>query len=155
LIHWNDAEGRERQQQLASLGHRSEFDMPKGPGVMPIVRQHPPDVFVIDLSRLPSLGRDTGLALRTHRSTRHVPLVFVDGDPEKVGRVKALLPDAIYTTWGRLKTAILRAIVKRPAHPIVPTDPFAGRPTAAKLGIYKVCSVDATWSALAFKRRRR
>jgi hypothetical protein len=135
LIHWNDPEGRERQQQLAALGHRAEFDMPRGPGVMPLVRQDPPDVYVIDLSRRPSLGREAGLALRTGKTTRLVPLVFVGGEPQKVARIKALLPDAAYTTWGRLKTAIPRAIGRPPANPIVPKDPFSDRPTAAKLGI--------------------
>jgi CheY-like chemotaxis protein len=135
LIHWNDAEGSERQQQLAALGHRAEFAMPKGPGVMPVVRQDPPEVYVIDLSRLPSHGREAALALRTHKATRHVPLVFVDGEPEKVARIRALLPDAVYTTWGRVKTAIPRALSRHPANPIVPKDPFSDRPTAAKLGI--------------------
>lgn len=109
--------------------------MPKGPGVMPVVRQDPPEVYVIDLSRLPSHGREAALALRTHKATRHVPLVFVDGEPEKVARIRALLPDAVYTTWGRVKTAIPRALSRHPANPIVPKDPFSDRPTAAKLGI--------------------
>ena len=132
------------QLRLASLGHHAEFDMPKGPGVMPVVRQNPPDAYLIDLSRLPAHGRDTGLALRSYKNTRNVPLVFVGGDPEKVARIKALLPDAVYTSWGRIATAIPKAIAKAPARPVVPKDPFSQRPTAAKLGIkpgQQVCLV--------------
>jgi len=56
---------------------------------------------VIDLNRLPSQGRDLGIALRTYKTTRQVPLVFVDGDPEKVARIREILPDAVYTSGTR------------------------------------------------------
>jgi hypothetical protein len=53
--------------------------------------------------------------------------------------VKALaerLPDAVYTTWGRVKTAIPRALRIHPASPIVPRDPlYSGRSVAQKLGL--------------------
>ena len=52
----------------------------------------PPDAIVIDLGRLPSQGRAVATALRQQKATRDVPLVFVEGDPEKTARVKALLP---------------------------------------------------------------
>ncbi len=60
-------------------------------------KENLPDAIIIDLSRLPSQGRDVAMALRSHKSTRVVPLVFVDGEPEEVERVKAQLPDALYT----------------------------------------------------------
>ena len=142
LIHWNEAEGRERQLRLASLGHHAEFDPLDGPGALRAARQQPPDAFLIDLSRLPSHGRETALALRSFKDTRRVPLVFVDGEPEKVARIRALLPDATFTTWGRLRTALPRAIAQRPVNPVVPKDQVSDKPTVAKLGIkpgHKVC----------------
>ena len=76
------------------------------------------------------------MALRSRKTTRHVPLIFVDGDPEKVAKLKTLLPDATYTTWGRLKTALPRAIARPPASPIVPPDAmYTGKPAVEKLGV--------------------
>ncbi|MGE3273958.1 MAG: hypothetical protein AB7O67_02525 [Vicinamibacterales bacterium] len=136
LIHWNGPEGRERQLRLASLGYHAEFDLLDGPSPLGGIRRNPPDAFVIDLSRLLSHGREVGLALRTFKDTRQVPLVFVDGDPEKVKGIKALLPDATYTSWGRLRTALRKALAAPPPAPSAsPASPFAGRPVAAKLGI--------------------
>ena len=136
LIHWNETEGRERQLRLTSLGHHVEFDGLDGSALLRAARANPPEAFVIDLTRLPSHGREVALALRTYKDTRHVPLVLVDGEPAKVAAIKALLPDARYTTWGRLASVLPKAIAARPAGPVVPSSPIASnKPTAAKLGI--------------------
>lgn len=147
LIHWNGPEGRERALRLASLGHHAEFHDYERLGLMRMLRANPPDAYVIDLSRMPSHGREVAMALRTYRDTRHVPLVFVDGDPEKVARLKTLLPDAVYTTWPRLKTALPKAIARPLARPIVPPSSiYTGRSVVEKLGVkagMRVCVVAA------------
>ena len=147
LIHWNGPEGRERKLRLASLGHHAEFDDVDGPGLMRVLRASAPDAFLIDLSRLPSHGREVAMWLRITKSTRQVPIVFVDGDPAKVAKLKQLLPDATYTSWSRLATALPRAIARRPANPTVPPPSiYSGKPTIEKLGIkpdMRVCLVNA------------
>jgi CheY-like chemotaxis protein len=147
LIHWNSPEGRERKLRLASLGHHAEFDNLDGPGALRVLRLNPPEAYVIDLSRLPSHGREIAMALRTYKDTRHVPLVFVDGDPEKVARLRTLLPDATYTTWGRLKDALAKAIARPLAAPVVPPSSiYSGKPTVDKLGVrpgMQVCVLGA------------
>jgi CheY-like chemotaxis protein len=98
----------------------------------------PPDAFVIDLGRLPSQGRAVATALRQQKATRLVPLVFVEGDPEKTARVKALLPDAQYTTWRGLAGALRQATKARPkATLVVPgmMAAYSGAPLPKKLGI--------------------
>jgi hypothetical protein len=136
LIHWNGPEGRERKQRLVSLGHQAEFDDDEWPALGRKIRASLPDVYLIDLSRLPSHGREAALSLRGRKDTRQTPIVFVDGDPEKVARLKAILPDATYTTWGRLKTAIPKAIARSPSTPVIPPPSiYAGRPTVEKLGV--------------------
>ncbi len=135
LIHWNGPEGRERKRLLEALGHSVDFDDFDGPGLLRKLRANTPDAFVIDLSRRPSHGREVAMALRTSKDTRPVPIVFVDGEPEKVARVKTLLPDATYSTWGRLKAALPRAIANPPTAPVVPPSSiYTGRPTVEKLG---------------------
>ena len=147
LIHWNGPEGRERKLRLASLGHHVEFDDVDGGGLTKVLRRSVPDAYVIDLSRLPSGGRTVAMWLRTNKSTRHIPIVFVDGDPEKVRRVRELLPDATYTTWSRLKTALPRALSTPAKNPVVPPSSiYTGRSAAEKLGIkngMRVCVVNA------------
>lgn len=136
LIHWNGPEGRERRRQLAALGHEAEFDDLDGPALGRVLRTRPPDLVLIDLSRLPSHGREVAMGLRTARALRHIPILFVDGDPAKVTAIKALLPDAGYTSWGRLKTAIPKALAKPVAAPIVPPSSiYSGKPTVEKLGV--------------------
>jgi hypothetical protein len=94
------------------------------------------DAVVINLNRLPSHGREVALALRGAKGTRHIPIVFVEGAPEKVEPIRQLLPDAVYTTWKKLP-AVLKN-VKAVANPVVPQqmmDRYAGRTAAQKLGI--------------------
>jgi CheY-like chemotaxis protein len=147
LIHWNGPEGRERRLFLTSLGHEAVYDDLDGPALGRRLRADCPDAFVIDLSRLPSHGREVAMALRTLKSTRSVPIVFVDGDPQKVARLKALLPDATYTTWGRLKAALPRAIAHAPVAPIVPPSSiYSGKPAVEKIGVkerMQVCLLGA------------
>jgi CheY-like chemotaxis protein len=151
LIHWNGVEGRERSLRLASLGHQAQFDDHEGPGLLRLLRgtlqEDPPDAILIDLSRLPSHGREVALALRMSKDTRHIPIVFVDGDPDKVARLKAILPDATYTSWGRLETALPKAIARPVTDPFVPPSKiYTGRPTVEKLGVkpgMKVCVLGA------------
>jgi CheY-like chemotaxis protein len=147
LIHWNGPEGRERKQQLASLGHDVEFDDLDRLDQRRALRVNPPDAYVIDLSRLPSQGREVAMALRTYKDTRNVPMVFVEGEPEKVQKVKALLPDATFTTWGRLKTSLSKAVSRRVTNPVVPPSSiYSGKPTVEKLGVkpgMRVCVLGA------------
>jgi hypothetical protein len=112
-----------------------EFE-PLTPAGLRAMAENPPHAVVIDLGRLPSQGRDLGLQLRTRASTRRVPLVFVGGRPDKVQRVRELLPDAAYTTWPEID-AVLET-VEPLEEPVVPESvfaPYAGTPLPKKLGI--------------------
>jgi CheY-like chemotaxis protein len=99
------------------------------------IRASHPDAVVIDLTRMPSHGREVAQGVRSAKATRHIPLVFVGGEPDKIERTRQLLPDAVYTTWGRIKSALPKAIAKPPRAPVVPDHHAAsGKPVAAKLG---------------------
>jgi len=138
LIHWNAAEATERANRLQTLGYDVTCDLPAGPAFLRALADDPPTAVVIDLSRLPSQGRDIAVNLRMQASTRFVPLLFVGGDPAKVARIHELLPDAAYTSWDEIGAALAGAIAAPPVDPIVPGSAFAayaGRPLAGKLGI--------------------
>ena len=136
LVHFDEDEGLERRQQLEALGFEAAFDFGDGLFMARQIKASPPDAVVIDLSRVPSHGREVAHSLRSTKATRHVPLVFVDGEPEKVEKTRQFIPDATYTTWGRIKTALPKAIAKPVDNPIVPDHNAAwGKPTVAKLGV--------------------
>jgi CheY-like chemotaxis protein len=137
FIHWNTAEAKERVKLLRVAGYAAELLVPQGGASLRPLRENPPHAFVIDLSRLPSQGCAVAVALRQQESTRRVPLVFVEGEPEKVERVRGLLPDAEYTEWARIGPALRRAIKNPPSKPSVPGTmaSYAGTPLVKKLGI--------------------
>ena len=93
LIHLNQDDAKQCVERLEGAG----YDVAYSPDVGATIRDlktKPPDAVVIALDRTPSAGRDIALTIRKHGATRHVPLVFTGGAPEKVERVKQVLPDA-------------------------------------------------------------
>jgi hypothetical protein len=136
LIHWKHAEAAEPLDRLRRAGFEAELG-PRTGGELGSLRDNPPDAVVIDLSRMPSHGREVGGALRRWKATRPVPLVFVGGAPDAVEKTRSLLPDAAYTDWADVGPAVRRALRSRPADPVVPGTMagYSGRPLAKKLGI--------------------
>jgi len=137
FFHWNADEAKSGIRKLRDAGYSVSYKIP-GPGFLGEIRKRLPAAIVIDLSRLPSQGRDLAMAVRDSKSTRHLPIVFVAGDPDKVDRIKKQLPDAVYTPWTRIKSSLKRAIAHPPAEPVVPASSLAGysgTPLPKKLGI--------------------
>ncbi len=98
----------------------------------------PPDAFVIDLSRLPSQGREIAIALRQSPRTRAIPIVFCGGLEEKVSAIRSVLPDAAYCELPMLVVTLQKALKEPPAAPVKPAammDRYQGRTVAQKLGI--------------------
>jgi CheY-like chemotaxis protein len=135
LVHWNEDEGLERQAQLEALGFEAAFDFGDSLFVSRRIKANPPDAVVIDLSRIPSHGREVAHSMRATKATRHLPIVFVGGEPEKVEKTRQFVPDAMFTTWGGIKTALPKAIANPPKTPVVPDHNNWGKPTVAKLGV--------------------
>ncbi len=138
LIHWHEAEAEERGKRLRALGYKVDHNILSGPEGFRKLRDTPPDAVVIDLGRVPSHGRDVGMALRSYKDTRLVPIVFVGGDAEKVKRIQTHLPDALYTEWPDIGNALKQAISSPVVAPVVPRsrmEAYSGSPLPKKLGI--------------------
>ena len=137
LIHWNAAEGEARAAQLRAAGFDARLLPPASPPNVRAIRDDPPDAVVIDLTRLPSHGREVAVYLRQSRTTRHVPLVFAGGPPEKVALIRERLPDATYAGWDVIAAAVRSAWRKRVANPVVPPrlEGYTASPLSKKLGI--------------------
>jgi hypothetical protein len=137
LFPWNSTESPRRAAQLAALGYTVDNSPLDAPALREL-RANPPEIALIDLSRSPSQGRDLGVNLRVTRATRGIQIVFAGGAAEKVAEVRALLPDAIFTSWEGVPAALEQAASEPLAAPIVPDSLFAGysaAPLVKKLGI--------------------
>jgi hypothetical protein len=137
LIHFHADEAKPRVARLREAGHRVLFGEDP-PTILRKDKKNPPDAFVIDLTRMPSGGRDMGLALREAKATRQVPLVFVDGAPDKIAMVKKTLPDAVYCSWRGIRGGLKKALSAKQQKVVVPAHRLAGysgTPLPKKLGI--------------------
>lgn len=139
VFHWRQEEAGRLLQTLRSAGHQVDYDAKwSSSHTARAIAQAPPDVLVLDLSRMPSHSRYLSAYFRRRKSTRHIPMVFVGGDPEKLALIREKLPDATYTTLARVVSAVKKAAAHPPSNPIVPEQmmySYRGRTTAQKLGI--------------------
>ncbi len=138
LVHWNEKEAEDRSRQLRRAGYEVDCHWQEGGGeTIRSVPKNPPDAVVIDLGRIPSHGRATGVWLRQQKATRRVPIVFVEGAPDKTRATRKLLPDAAYTDWRHIRGALRESIANPPSSPVVPgtMDGYSGTPLIKKLGI--------------------
>jgi CheY-like chemotaxis protein len=135
LVHWKEAEGRERARELRAAGFAVEYEV-DAPAALRASKDDPPAAIVIDLSRLPSHGREMAWALRQTKRTRSIPLVFVGGEAAKVARLRAELPDAAYCAWEDAARTVERALVAPAREPVVPARRYfyGAKPLAGKLG---------------------
>jgi hypothetical protein len=149
LVHWKESEVAERAQRLEDAGFAVDATVPGTSIGVKQLRDDPPAAFVIDLARLPSHGREVAFAVRQSKALREIPIVFVGGAEEKVGPIRAALPDAVYTDWEAIEADLREAIAKPPVSPVVPVSdsgPRSGKPLAQKLGVKAgatIAAVDA------------
>lgn len=156
LIHFDDDEAAKRLTELQAAGYDVTRVAGVGPATIRDLRADPPAAVVVDLSRRPSQGRDVGLAVRHSKGTRHVPLVFAGGDPEKVDRVRELLPDAVFTPWSRIRSSLKRAIAHPPAAPVAPRSLLAGyegTPLPRKLGVRPGSVIALSGAPMGFEKK--
>ncbi|MFK7819336.1 MAG: hypothetical protein AB8G99_11510 [Planctomycetaceae bacterium] len=138
LVHWNEEETAERVGRLQIAGHDAEAYFSDYKTLRLLIKQTRPDAVVIDLSRLPSHGREVAESLRSTKANCGIPIVFVDGQPEKVKRAKQQFPDATYCVWSRIGSAVDKAITSAPKNPKPSSSALAGysgTPLPKKLGI--------------------
>jgi hypothetical protein len=137
VVGWKEAEACERAELFGAHGLTARPFFRTDRSTLAGLREQPPDVVVIDLARAPSRGRDLAIWVRRQKATRHVPLVFVGGEPEKTGRIRETLPDALYTKWEDVFDAIRSALECPNEEPVVPDTMagYSGTPLPRKLGI--------------------
>ncbi|HZD13372.1 MAG TPA: hypothetical protein VE177_07640, partial [Candidatus Binatus sp.] len=95
LFHWNQSEVANLIFKIKANGFEVDHSTFKSSQIKELARR-PPQAVVIDLSRLPSQGRDLAANLLQYKSLQNTPFVFIDGDEEKLPRVKRIFPHAVY-----------------------------------------------------------
>jgi CheY-like chemotaxis protein len=139
VIHWNAGEAAPLLELCRSAGHEVEYDPGGGPAIMKATRKAPfPDAVVIDLTRLASHGREVGVALRNYKALRSTPIVFVDGEEEKVEKTRERVPGAYFCSRAQLRRTLKKALsegnTEYPAAAPM-TELYRSRFTFQKLGV--------------------
>ncbi len=140
LIHWNVDEAKERADRILALGYKVDYSTFTIQSIREL-NKHPPEAILIDLSRLPSQGRDVAANLGQYDSLRAVPIIFVGGDPWKVTRIKKIFPNLTYGDWPNIAALLKKGISNAVTAKRVFTSAFEAYkhvPLAKKLGITKV-----------------
>jgi CheY-like chemotaxis protein len=138
LVCWNPAQAADRARTLKKSGLTVDASPFDPAGMITRLRENPPALILIDLDRLPSHGRSVALMLRASKSMHHLPIVFAGGVEDKVARVRAELPDAIFTDWPAAPAAIKKAIKNPPAAFVQPApimQQYAGSRLVKKLDL--------------------
>ncbi len=155
LIRWNTHEAGSRATELRRLGHVVNARLAPVPELVRSLAASPPAAIIIDLTRSPIQGRDLGILVRQRKATRLIPLVFAGGAPEKVARVRELLPDATFAERKGIAVALTRAITRPALQPVVHAFAIAadaGRPLVRRLGIKPGMRVALVGAPSDFKR---
>lgn len=108
LIHWNKPEVAKLAAPLRQAGWQVESEAEDGARAGKRILANPPAAVVIYLTRLPSHGRETAHALRSAKAAKRIPVIFVDGAEDKVAKVRANVPDGIFTTSAKLPQVLAR-----------------------------------------------
>lgn len=110
LIHWHQQEAAELAKELRSHGFSTRVEHEDGGKAVRGILANPPDAIVVSLRRLPSHGRETIRYLREQPNGAGIPILFLEGDPEKVKSVQKAIPEGIfadYSGWIRALRELL------------------------------------------------
>src|SRR5271165_3179996 len=120
MISWNVQAAGERRLLLEAQGFRVDPVLSRSTGMVGKLAAAAPLALLIDLDSKPAYGREAAIYLRNTASLRHLPMVFAGGIAEKIARVRAEIPDAVYCNWDAVRAAIQQAIVAPPVRPVRP-----------------------------------
>jgi CheY-like chemotaxis protein len=144
VIHWKAGEAEPLLQTLRDAGFEVEYDESGEPRALSkAIRAQPPEAFVIDLSRIPSRGHAMTTWIHGQKRLRLIPIVFVNGEEEKIAKLRAQVPDGPFTNTAHVAAAVKKALRAAPKMPVVTsvTEQYQGRTVAQKLGIAEGGSV--------------
>ncbi len=141
VIHWNAEEAKPLIESIRGAGYETLYEHAGGPAVVQATRRPPhPAAIVIDMTRLPSHGREVGVALRNSKALRATPIIFVDGEGEKLEKTRERVPGACFCSRAQLARTLKKAIREAESTGELPRataqmDLYRSRFTYEKLGV--------------------
>lgn len=102
LVHWEDEEAKELAAPLQADGWLVRL----GSFELKDLKANPPMAVLISLRRLPSHGREVADALWYAKWGRAIPIIFFDGEPDKVEATRKKFPAAQFAAWEELPTLL-------------------------------------------------
>ena len=103
-LHWNEQELKERIKPLKEDKLNIQCHWMAGEPVK--WGETLPDIFIISLDRLPSHGHQYAAWLWEAKKRQHIPIIFVDGKPDKIEETKLKFPKGIYCSSAQLSGEI-------------------------------------------------
>jgi len=104
LVHWHDKEAAAITKELKAAGVRKvRVGVPEK---MSELRALAPRAIVVSLRRLPSHGREVVDAVWSTKWGREIPVVFFDGEPQKVEQLKVKFPAARFVAFEEVAPTI-------------------------------------------------
>ena len=129
-VHWHKEEAADTVKELREAGHtvNVHWDVTQGAGndAWNKIRATPPEALVISLAKLPSHGRRIASVTVETKKLRDVPVIFVDGEKDKIAVAKQQFPEAKFIS-GKKLLSVLEKI-----KPVVAKD--AEKPQPVKSG---------------------
>lgn len=103
-VDWDKEAALQVVKELRGAGHvvQYHYDREDGASTWKRIKSKPPDALVVSLQRLPSHGRRVAAVTLETKKFSHIPIVFVDGAPEKVAVARKEYPKAQFTTAKQL-----------------------------------------------------
>lgn len=105
-VHWHKDEAAETVREMREAGHsvNVHWDVTQGAGndAWNKIRAKPPEVLVISLAKLPSHGRRIAAVTVETKKLRDVPVIFVDGEKDKIAVAKQQFPEAKFVSSKKL-----------------------------------------------------
>lgn len=136
LICWKEELAGKHAARLQADGFRVDASPPHSSGIVGQIRDLAPDAILIDLDRAPSHGNAVATVLRRSKSACRIPLVFAGGLEEKVSAIRQAFPDAFFSTWEKVPSALKKAASNPPVAPVRPApymQRYVGSPLLKKL----------------------
>ncbi|HYZ87048.1 MAG TPA: hypothetical protein VE621_21715 [Bryobacteraceae bacterium] len=149
LVHWNESEAEARVREASSKGVGLELLRLQPGRTVQTIRSVNPEALLIDLTRMPSNGRAVASVLRSQRSTCHIPILFVGGEPQKVEKALADAPGSQWCEWENIAKAIPKLLATAPK---TVAKHHSEVPVAKKLNLLggkTICVLNAPESFLA------
>jgi len=108
LCCWSETKTISKAKELEEAGYIVAFESFDGGLVYKTIKTTPSDVVVIDLDEKPSHGRETARAIRSNKSTREIPIIFVGGDEENKLKTAERIPNSAFTSWSSIKSILTK-----------------------------------------------